>query len=260
MAIKRKEYKFQRGRIVEIQEFHDGNYGGPGKKRIKRKKPTEEQMRLVNAKNKAMRCRHKMLEYLDPGDCFGTWTYAITNRPLDMKVALKDFQKAIRIVRDEYHKRGYELFWFRNIERGTKGAWHIHFVVNEIGDTASIMKKAWNKGGTYTVAIKNEPKVYDEDFTKLAEYMTKDEHTREEKKDGTPGKSRIREASYNTSCNMPLKKPHVDKLQRWKREVKPRKGYYIVSAYEGINPVTGYKYRRYVMARFPEKVKLNRRI
>ena len=51
MAIKRKEYKFQRGRIVEIQEFHDGNYGGPGKKRIKRKKPTEEQMRLVNAKN-----------------------------------------------------------------------------------------------------------------------------------------------------------------------------------------------------------------
>ena len=100
MTIKRKEYKFQRGRIVEIQEFHDGNYGGPGKKRIKRKKPTEEQMRLVNAKNKAMRCRHKMLEYLDPGDCFGTWTYAITNRPLDMKAALKDFQKAIRIVRD----------------------------------------------------------------------------------------------------------------------------------------------------------------
>lgn len=110
------------------------------------------------------------------------------------------------------------------------------------------------------MSIKNEPKVYDEDFTKLAEYMTKDEHTREEKKDGTPGKPRIREASYNTSRNMPLKKPHVDKLQRWKREVKPRKGYYIVSAYEGINPVTGYKYRRYVMARFPEKVKLNRRI
>lgn len=260
MAIKRKEYKFQKGRIIEIQEFHDGNYGAPGEKRIKKKKPTEEQMRLVNAKNKAMRCRHKMLEYLNPGDCFGTWTYATTNRPLDMKAALKDFQKSIRIVRDEYHKRGYELFWFRNIERGTKGAWHIHFVVNEIGDTASIMKKAWNKGGTYTVAIKNEPKVYDEDFTKLAEYMTKDEYTREEKKDGTLGKPRIREASYNTSRNMPLKKPHVDKLQRWKREVKPRKNYYIVSIYEGINPATGFKYRRYVMARFPEKAKLNRRI
>ena len=53
MAIKRKEYKFQKGRIIEIQEFHDGNYGAPGEKRIKKKKPTEEQMRLVNAKNKA---------------------------------------------------------------------------------------------------------------------------------------------------------------------------------------------------------------
>ena len=130
MTIKRKEYKFQRGRIVEIQEFHDGNYGGPGKKRIKRKKPTEEQMRLVNADNKTRRCRHKLLEYFSTGDCFGTWTYSQQNRPPDMKAALSDFQKAIRIVRAEYKKRGKELFWIRNIERGTKGAWHIHFVLN----------------------------------------------------------------------------------------------------------------------------------
>ena len=45
--VKRKEYRFRKGKTVEIQEFHDGNYGAPGKKRIKKKKPTEEQMRLV---------------------------------------------------------------------------------------------------------------------------------------------------------------------------------------------------------------------
>ena len=155
------------------------------------------------------------------------------------------------------------MFWIRNIERGTKGAWHIHFVVNEIGDTASIMQKAWKKGGIYAVEIRNEHKVYDEDFSKLAAYMTKDEHTKEIKKDGAPAKPRLKKNSYNTSRNMLLKKPHVDKLVRWKNEVKPRKGYYIISIHEGINQVTGFKYRRYTMARFPEpkrKVQLKRRI
>lgn len=153
MATRRKTYRFRNGKILEIEENHDGNYGAPGKLRIKKRKPTEEQMRLVNANNKAKRCRHKLLEYFSAGDCFGTWTYAVPNRPPDMPSALKDFQKAIRTVRLEYRKRGKELFWIRNIERGTKGAWHIHFVVNEIGDTASIMQKAWKKGGTYTIKI-----------------------------------------------------------------------------------------------------------
>ena len=97
-------------------------------------------------------------------------------------------------------------------------------------------------------------KLYDEDFTRLANYITKDENTREEKKDGTPGKPRLREASYNISRNMPLPKPKVDKLVRWKAEPKPKKGYYIANIHEGINPVTGYKYRRYTM------IKLDRRI
>lgn len=136
--VKREEYSFRKKMIIEIREHHTGNYGAPGKKRIKKKKPTEEQMRLVNAQNKAMRCRHRLLEYFTPGDCFGTWTYS--------------------------------------------------------------------------VEIRNDPKIYDEDFTKLAAYMTKDEYTREEKKDGTLGKSRLKESSYNTSRNMPLKEPHVDKL------------------------------------------------
>lgn len=170
-----------------------------------------------------------------------------------MESALKDFQAALRTVRREYKKRGKPLFWIRNIERGTKGAWHIHLVVNEIGDSASIVEKAWTKGGTWLTEIKKS-KFYDEDFTSLASYITKDEHSVETKADGTPGKPRLREASYNTSRNMPLPEPHVDKLVRWKKEVKPKKGYYIARIWEGINPKTGYKYRRVT------QIRLNRRI
>lgn len=253
MATKRKTYKFRNDDIIDIEEYHDGRYGARGKKREKKKKPTKEQMRMVNALNKARRCRQKMLEYITPGDVWATWTYEIKNRPMDMEAALKDFQKAMRYVRKEYKKRGYEVFWFRNIQQGTKGAWHIHLIINEIGETASILQKAWDKGGTWFTEIRKS-KFYDEDFTKLSNYITKDENTTELKKDGAPGKPRIRAANYNTSRNMPLPKPDVYKLIRWKKEPKPPKGYYIASMHEGINPVTRYRYRRYTM------IRLNRRI
>ena len=253
MAIKRKEYRFRKGDILDIEEYHDGKYGDPGGKRLKRRKATPEDMIRVNKWNKEKRCRRRLLCYFSPGDLLLTWTYRVEERPPDMESALKDFQAALRKVRREYKKRGKSLFWIRNIERGTKGAWHIHLVVNEIGDSASIVEKAWTKGGTWLTEIKKS-KFYDEDFTSLASYITKDEHSVETKADGTPGKPRLREASYNTSKNMPLPEPHVDKLVRWKKEVKPKKGYYIARIWEGINPKTGYKYRRIT------QIRLNRRI
>lgn len=246
--VKRKIYKFRKGDIIDVEEFHDGQYGGPGKGRTPRAKPTEEQMQKVNARNKMQRCRRRLLEYFEPGDIFATWTYEVKNRPPDMKAALKDFQDAMKRIRKEFKKRGYEVFWIRNIECGTKGAWHIHLIIKEVGDTVSIIQKAWRKGGTWATQIRDS-KFYDEDFTNLASYMTKDENTLPEKKDGTQGKPRVKESNYNISRNMPLPEPQVDKLRRWKEEAKPKKGYYIAKVHEGINPVTGYKYRRYTMIR-----------
>lgn len=251
--IKRKTTKYRKGEIIDIEEYHNGQYGAPGKRRLKKAKPTEEQMQKVNAQNKAKRCRKRLLEYFNAGDIWATWTYEVRNRPKDMKGALKDFQDAMRIVRKEFKKRGRECFWIRNIEQGTRGAWHIHLVIKEIGDTASILQKAWGKGGIWFTEIRKS-KFYDEDFTKLANYMTKNENAVELKKDGTPGKPRLKAANYNTSRNMPLPEPEVDKLIRWKKEPKPKKGYYIATTYEGINPITGYKYRRYTMIRLHRRI------
>lgn len=253
MAKKRKIYRLRNGDIIDIEEYHDGLYGAPGKKRQQKKKKTKEDIRRINAFNKAKRARLRLLEYFNPGDLFVTWTYEVKNRPPDMAAALKDFQKAIRKVRQEYGKQERALFWIRNIEAGTKGAWHIHLVVNEIGDTASILRKVWSKGGIYISEIRNNDKIYDADFTKLANYITKDENTVYEKEDGTPGKPRIREASYNTSRNTPLPEPKTKPFTRWQKEVKPQKGYYISAKHEGINPVTGFKYRRYTMIRLERR-------
>ena len=251
--VKRKTNRYRDGDIIDVEEFHDGRYGDPGGKRTKKAKPTKEQMQKVNAQNKAKRCRQRLLMYFDEKDCFATWTYEVKRRPLNMAAALWDFQKAMKIVRREFKKRNRECFWIRNIERGTKGAWHIHLVIKEIGDTANILKQAWINGGTYVEEIRLNEKIYDEDFTKLANYMTKDENTVVLKANGEPAKPRLKEANYNTSRNMPLPEPKVDKLIRWKAEPKPKKGYYIAKIYEGINPVTGYKYRRYTMFRLSEE-------
>ncbi len=247
--VKRKTYHFRKNDLIEVEEFHDGNYGAPGKKRRKKEKASPEQIRKMNAINKAKRCRYRLLEYFGEGDLFATWTYEVKQRPSDMAEALKDFQKAIRKVRKEYRKRGQELFWIRNIEKGTKGAWHIHLIINEIGDTASIIKDAWTKGGTYVCEIRFSEKLYDENFEKLSSYMTKDENTLGKKADGTMEKARIAESSYSTSRNMPIPDPKVDKLKRWKDTPKARKGYEIIRIREGINQVTGYRYRSYTMAR-----------
>lgn len=254
MATKRKTYTFRDGDIVDVEEFHDGRYGAPGKGRQKKKKPTKEDMQKVNAWNKTKKARQRLLIYFDPGDLFITLTYRVDERPPNMAEALKDFQKAIRKTRSQYKKRARELFWIRNIERGTKGAWHIHLIINEIGDTASIVKKAWDKGGVFILTIRDKPEWNDGDFTELAAYITKDENTVVLKQDGTPAKPKIKETSYGTSKNMPLPKPDVDRLVRWKKEPKPKKGYYILRIHEGTNPKTGYKYRKYTMLRLHRRI------
>ena len=248
--VKRKKMRLRHGDVLDVEEYHDGNYGSPGKSRQKKEKPTKEQVRLINQRNKVRRCRWRLIQYFDQGDLFITWTYEVGNRPPDMAGALKDFRAAIIKIRKIYRARGVPLYWIRNIEKGTKGAWHIHLVIKQTpeGNAAAIVTKAWTKGGTYVAEIRNS-KFTGDDMEQLAGYLTKDEHTAEQRADGTPGKPRIAESSYNTSRNMPLPEPRTDKLVRWKPEVKPPKGYYIARMHEGINPVTGFLYRSYTLIR-----------
>lgn len=131
MATRRKTYKLRGGDVYDVEEYPDGRYGAKGKARQKKKKPTPEQMAAVNQANRAKICRRLLIEYFDAGDYFVTYTYKVEQRPKDMTVALKDLQKALRKLRPKYKKANTPFYWIRNIERGTKGAWHIHLVIKK---------------------------------------------------------------------------------------------------------------------------------
>ena len=144
MAYKKKTWEFRRA--IEVMEYHTARYGAPGQKREKRKKPTKEDMEKVNQYTKERKARHRLRTYFYKNDYFSCLTYRVDARPPDMQAAKRDWSEALKIIRREYKKRGEQLFWMRNIEVGTKGAWHIHLAINRIPDTDVILKKAWTKG------------------------------------------------------------------------------------------------------------------
>ena len=223
---------------TEVREYHDGRYGAPGQKRIKKKKPTPEQMEKVNQSNKERKARHKLRMYFKVNDYFFDLTYNKDLRPPDMEAAKADWSTTLDIIRKEYKKRGAPLYWMRNIEVGTKGGWHIHLVINRIPDTDIILRKAWSHGRVSGQLLYERG-----EFRELAAYITKTPKT----------DPRLREAHYDASRNMPLPEPDKKIYKHWKtwKDIKIPDGYYLDkdSVYEGINPVTGYPYREYTLLR-----------
>ncbi len=235
---KRLTYVFQN--VIEVYEYLDGRYGARGSPREKKKKPTPEQVKKRNQWNRERKARHKLRTWFHPNDYLVTLTYRKSDRPPDMKTAVKQLGKYLRPVRRAYQKAGHELRYMRNIEVGTRGAWHIHIIVNRITD-ADLILNSWPHGGV------NFKLLYEQgNFRELAAYITKTPET----------DPRLKESSYHGSQNLPVPEPDVKRMAYWKKEPKPPKGYCIDKEeyHEGINPVTGCKYRYYTMIPFHRRI------
>ena len=230
------KHTYRSKNAIEIDEFHTGKYGAPGQPRQKKQKATPEQIERINQYNREKLARRKMRNHFDVGDYFSCMTYRRAERPPNMDIAKKQFEKFIDRVRVEYRKRGYELKWIRNIEVGTKNGWHIHLIINRIPDTDIILAKAWPFGKVVSQLLYEKG-----EFAQLAAYITKTPKT----------DNKLKEASYSTSRNLPVPPPEKKIVYGWKLTDKIRvpKGYYLdkQSLREGVNPVTGYGYRSYTL-------------
>lgn len=236
MSYRKKIYVFKNA--IEIEEYHTGRYGAPGMIRQKKKKATPEQMEKVNQWKREKTCRHRLRTYFEVNDYFVTLTYEKDRRPADMKEAKKQFATLIRKLQRKYKKVGVELRWIRNVEVGTRNGWHIHLVINRIPELDVMITQLWPYGYPDIKLLRRF-----REFAEIAAYMVKTPKT----------DSRLREANYSSSRNMPLPEPVTKTYLHWKtwKAPKVKDGWELdKQAYvEGINPITGYPYRHYTLLR-----------
>lgn len=229
-------------KAILVDQHMSFKYGAPGEKRAKKKKATPEEVKKVNLYNKRRRILWKLQTYFEENDYFVTLTYKKAERPEDIEGAKKDFRKLINKLRKHFKKAEVKLRWMRNIEIGKKKACHIHLIIKRIDGIDKLIRKYWTHGGV------NFQLMYEEGaFRRLADYVAKspiNDHS-------------LSMADFNCSRNMPLPDPEVKEIKGWKitRKIRVPVGWYLDqdSVREGINPVTGYPYRSYMLIKIKKK-------
>jgi hypothetical protein len=254
MSYRRNSYDL--GECIEREEFHNGRYGAPGEKRQPKKKPTKEQIEKQNRKNRTKKIRRLLRKNFKEGDYWSTLTFRPKERPPDLESTKKILQKFLQRMRDAYKRRGEELKYVVKIEIGAKGGIHCHVIANRIPDTDVLIQRYWTYGG-----IHNELLYQDGNFSRLAEYVGKWPGDTDEK---TGKVTTMKEAWYSRSRNLIEVQPEKEILsgKTFGREPRAPKGYYLdkESLVEGINPVTGYRYRSYTLVRITPAAEKRRRI
>lgn len=212
--------------IIEVHKHHSSRYGDH-RGRAKAAKETGEREKAGNERRRREQLYRILAANFSEGDAHATLTYK-AEAP-DEKKEMRAF---IRRLRRELEKRGEDLRYVYVTEFTKKGKPHHHMVMN-VTD-AALIRKCWTAGGVHI-----SPLFPEKDYTKLADYMLKD--------NGEKGKSR-----YTASRNLIIPKPkrEVIKASDWKEIPEPAKGYWIPkdSIVTGINS-DGYPFQRYKMVR-----------
>lgn len=241
------------GDTREVEEKHTGRYGAAGQKRIKRKRPTPEDMARQN-QWKRVRDLRRLIKwnFREKKDYWVTLTYRKGDRP-SWEQMKKDLTELIGKLRKAYRAAGEELKYIYRLGIGKKGGPHVHIILNRISKaetgTDMMLAEFWNKGHA------NIRSMYEEGgYADLAEYIAKplEEWEPEGIKRYTPSRNLVRKEPEPPE--LILRRSLADRHGNMK-EPKPPKGYYVdrSSIRMGRNPVTGYFYRHYTL------VKLDRR-
>lgn len=239
------------GETLEVEEKHTGRYGARGQKREKKKEATPEDIMRQNQWKRVRDLRRLIKWNFTTGDSWITLTYEKDARP-GWKEMVKHMEKFIRQLRSTYQKYGWTLKYIWRPQIGKRGAIHVHILINAMSNaetrTEKIVRELWRYGNP------NMKVVYDLKNGDLAEYIATplQEWEPEEAKSFHPSRNLIRKEPDKKEIR---RRSLIDKQGKF-RELKAPKGYYVDpnSIEKGINPVTGYAYRRYIL------VKIDRRI
>ncbi|RDU22185.1 rolling circle replication-associated protein [Anaerosacchariphilus polymeriproducens] len=240
MPYERLTYRLKR--TIEVEEKHKGRYGAPGEKREKKKKPTSEQIEKQNQWMAEKKLRRILNANFDPDDLHITLTYKKEERLPEME-AKKELNKFLIKMRKEYKKLDLQFKYIVATEY-LNTAIHHHLIIQNITQgmisTPKLVKKHWSRGRPKFVMLDDTG-----DYKDLAEYLIKETSK-------TFRESKGMKQRYSRSRNLIVPEPER-KLMKASEflKIREKKGYYIDknSIIEGINPVTGFKYRHYTYRR-----------
>lgn len=237
-----------------------GKYGAKGEKRGKKEKPTPEQIKKQNQRNRENRVRRLIKRNFCPNDLWVTLKYqaGVRKPPGEVK---KEFRAFLDSLRREYKKRGEPLKYIYRMEIGERGGIHIHILINRLRgapDTDVIVQTKWTHGRANFTSIYE-----DGGYKALAEYIVKQPSEKiEEKMSQLPPEERKLLISYNSSRNLirpePERKEYKTRtmkkiMEQVAKDGKPeaKEGFYIDrdSIRCGVNPYTGMSYLHYTECR-----------
>lgn len=220
------------GKTVEVYKYHSCRTSGKkGEPRAQNRKPTPEQMEKANERNAIKKLRLTIAENFTESDAHIVLTYKKNNRPTTEE-ARKNIEKFLRDLRRYYKKQEMELKYIVVTEYLNVGIHH-HLIINSI-DTREITK-LWPHGRPHITYLDSEGT-----YEKLAEYLVKE--TRKTFKDDNA----VMKKRWSCSKNLkqPVIKKKVIKREKWAKEPKPKKGYYIQkdSVVNGTHNYNGYEF------------------
>lgn len=235
----------------EYEIHYAGKYGAKGEKRAPRQKATPEQIKKQNQRNRENYMRRLIALNFNAGDYWTTLKYPAGTR-LSIDRVRKDIRNFIGKMKRRYKKIGDELKYIYRVEIGARGGIHIHFVINRIAGTDSMILESWNQGHV------NLTIMYDDGgFKELAEYIVKNKEEVQEQLSLFDEADRKKLTTYTPSRNLIKPVPEVKEYSRRTVEkmirdgIKPSEGFYVDknSVYSGFNPYTGMSYLCYTEIR-----------
>lgn len=276
MAYREWIYKSPWGIEHVIQ--YKGTYGGKHEKKADHEKPTKEQLRRQNQKNKENRVRRTLQLNFRPGDWWITLKYPKgTRKPIEE--VMEDFRGFVKTMRRVYRRGNTDLKYIYRVEIGRRGGIHIHLVMNRLNDPRGdlILSDAWTRArGMTPIEDMLDDGLCPADGLahldhvravgngkELAEYLVKEQPT--ELEDGTKlSREEMKQTQkYGSSRNLQRPVPEVKTYNHWTlrsilnlgpdgmnatRNRHRTEGYAVDkdSWVEGVNPYTGLSYLSYM--------------
>lgn len=211
------------------------------KKRASKHKPSSEQMKRFNSREKCRKNARIAGANFDKGDFFIGLSHKSITEEADIEAFAGLRSKLFRAVRDKCNRLAVPLFWLCCIEVGEqKKHLHMHVLINK--EAANILIEQWERlGGNYPDcrAIKDSYEAHN-----VGSYISKSE----QKPDAYINGHKLRTVTHSKNLIIPEPEVSIIPVKDVNyNEPQAPDGYYVipdsVEIYE--NPYTGYTYQRY---------------